>query len=176
MWKPLLALSVLVCLPAYRQLVLDRISGKVTDPSGSAVPNAKVEAVNRDTNLKIEASTRENGLYEFPGLPIGSYKVTITHEGFQAKAFTQIQVSANRTTTVDAQLAIGVPATMVEVAATPLRNETDATVGYVLDSSTIEETPLGTGSFTQLALLSPGVNADFLSGPGTNSGLGNQNI
>jgi hypothetical protein len=36
--------------------------------------------------------------------------------------------------------------------------------------------PLGTGSFTQLATLSPGINADFLSGTGTNTGLGNQNI
>jgi hypothetical protein len=46
----------------------------------------------------------------------------------------------------------------------------------VLDSSTIQNTPLGTGSFTQLAILSPGVNADFLAGSGTNAGLGNQNI
>src|SRR4029077_1974461 len=37
-------------------------------------------------------------------------------------------------------------------------------------------TPLGTGSFTQLALLSPGVNADFLTGSGSIAGLGNQNI
>ncbi len=59
---------------------------------------------------------------------------------------------------------------------TPLRNEVDTTVGYVLDSLTIERTPLGTGSFTQLAILSPGVNADFLAGSGSNAGLGNQNI
>src|SRR4029077_4147767 len=59
---------------------------------------------------------------------------------------------------------------------TPLRNEVDTTVGYVLDSSTIQNTPLGTGSFTQLAILSPGVSADFLAGSGTNSGLGNQAI
>jgi hypothetical protein len=113
---------------------------------------------------------------EIPNLPIGSYSVTVTQSGFQAKVFTQIPVSANRTTTVDAQLEVGAAATTIEVEATPLRNETDATVGYVLDSSTIQKTPLGTGSFTQLALLSPGVNADFLSGSGTNSGLGNQNI
>ena len=36
--------------------------------------------------------------------------------------------------------------------------------------------PLATGSFTQLAVLSPGVNAELLSGMNTNSGLGNQNI
>ena len=40
----------------------------------------------------------------------------------------------------------------------------------------MEQTPLGTGSFTQLAILSPGVHADFLSGTGANAGLGNQAI
>jgi hypothetical protein len=36
--------------------------------------------------------------------------------------------------------------------------------------------PLATGSFTQLAVLTPGVSADLLSDTGTNTGLGNQNI
>src|SRR5208337_1983794 len=58
----------------------------------------------------------------------------------------------------------------------PLMNQVDTTNGYVVDSQTIEETPLGTGSFTQLAILSPGVHADFLGGSGSNSGLGNQAI
>jgi hypothetical protein len=45
-----------------------------------------------------------------------------------------------------------------------------------LGSELIENIPLGTGSFTQLALLAPGVNADLLAGAGTNAGLGNQDI
>ena len=49
--------------------------------------------------------------------------------------------------------------TSVEVTDSPLRNEADTTNGYVLDTQTIESTPLGTGSFTQLATLSPGVSA-----------------
>ena len=55
-------------------------------------------------------------------------------------------------------------------------NQVDATTGYVVDQLTIESTPLGTGSFTQLAILSPGVHADFLGGAGSNAGLGNQAI
>jgi hypothetical protein len=50
------------------------------------------------------------------------------------------------------------------------------TDGYTLDADLIENIPLGTGSFTQLAILAPGANADFLGGAGTNAGLGNQNI
>ena len=55
-------------------------------------------------------------------------------------------------------------------------NQTDTTNGYVVDQLTIQDTPLGTGSFTQLAILTPGVHADFLAGAGANAGLGNQAI
>ena len=71
---------------------------------------------------------------------------------------------------------VGQVSTTVEVTATPLMNQVDTTNGYVVDQLTIQQTPLGTGSFTQLAILSPGVHADFLGGAGTNAGLGNQAI
>ena len=85
-------------------------------------------------------------------------------------------MNADRTTTVDGDLKVGTVATTVEVTATPLMNQVDTTNGYVVDQLTIQETPLGTGSFTQLAILSPGVHADFLGGAGSNAGLGNQAI
>ena len=75
-----------------------------------------------------------------------------------------------------ASLKVGSVATKVDVIGTPLMNQTDATTGYVVDQATIEATPLGTGSFTQLAIMSPGVHADFLGGAGSNAGLGNQAI
>ena len=162
--------------PIRAQLVLGNISGTATDAQNLAISNVKVEARNIDTNLLVTAATRPNGSFQIPNLPIGNYSVTFSRDGFETRVFSQILVQANRTTTVDVQLKVGAVATIVEVAATPLRNEVEATNGYVLEPTTIENTPLGTGSFTQLAILSPGVNADFLAGSGTNAGLGNQAI
>jgi hypothetical protein len=71
---------------------------------------------------------------------------------------------------------VGSADTTVEVNATPLLNQVDTTMGYTVGEQILENTPLGTGSFTQLALLSPGVNADLLGGSGTNAGLGNRAI
>ena len=85
-------------------------------------------------------------------------------------------VNGDRTTTVDGDLKVGTVATKVDVIGTPLMNQVDTTTGYVVDTATIENTPLGTGSFTQLAIMSPGVHADFLGGAGSNAGLGNQAI
>src|ERR1017187_8775169 len=66
--------------------------------------------------------------------------------------------------------------TTVEVTATPLMNQVDITNGYVVDQMTIQETPLGAGSFTQLAILTPGVHADMPGRAGSNAGLRNQAI
>jgi hypothetical protein len=168
--------SLGLCLPVRAQEVLGAITGTVRDATGAAVPDATVKALNIDTNLEVTQHTQGNGSFSVPNVPAGNYKLTITKEGFKTETYTQILVNTNRTTTVDASLQIGAISTTVEVTATPLMNQVDTTNGYVVDQLTIENTPLGTGSFTQLAILAPGVHADFLEGAGTNAGLGNQAI
>lgn len=158
------------------QQTLGVITGTVTDPSGAAVVGADVRATNIATNLEVSAATSSNGSFQIPQLPAGTYRLTITKEGFKTETHTEVLVSGNRTTTVDSALVVGQVSASVEVNAVPLMNQTDTTNGYVVDSGTIEQTPLGTGSFTQLAILSPGVHADFLGGAGANAGLGNQAI
>jgi hypothetical protein len=168
--------AVACAVPVAAQLVLGNISGTVTDAQNAVVVGAKVVVKNTGTNLTVSSTTQTDGRFHVDNLPIGNYSVTVSEEGFETQLFSEIRVQANRTVTLDAQLKVGQVATTIEVTGTPLRNEVDTTVGYVLDSLTIERTPLGTGSFTQLAILSPGVNADFLAGSGSNAGLGNQNI
>jgi flavin-binding protein dodecin len=165
-----------LCAPMLAQDVLGGITGTVKDATGAAVPDATVRAQNIGTNLEVVQHTQTNGSYTVQNVPAGAYRVTFTKEGFETETHTQVLVNANRITTVDGDLKVGTVATTVEVTATPLMNQVDTTNGYVVDQLTIEETPLGTGSFTQLAILSPGVHADMLGGAGSNSGLGNQAI
>ena len=161
---------------ASAQQTLGSITGTVTDPSGAVVSDATVKAVNIATNLEVDAQTKTNGSFVLPDLPAGTYRVTVTKDGFKTEIHTQILVFGSRTTTVDTSLVVGSIGATVEVTAVPLMNQTDTTIGYVVNTQTIETTPLGTGSFTQLAILSPGVHADFLGGGGANTGLGNQAI
>jgi Carboxypeptidase regulatory-like domain len=162
--------------PLSAQQILGAITGTVMDSSGAAVADATVKAVNIATNLEVAAHSQGNGSFLIPDLPAGTYKVSFTKPGFQTESHTEVLVNGNRTTTVDGSLLVGQVSTTVEVNAVPLMNQVDTTNGYVVDQLTIEQTPLGTGSFTQLAILTPGVHADFLAGAGSNSGLGNQAI
>jgi Carboxypeptidase regulatory-like domain len=171
-----LSLILSLALPSYSQQTLGAINGTVTDSSGGAVFKATVKARNAGTNLEQAATTKGDGSYSIADLPIGTYTLTFARDGFNTEVHSQILVQGDRTITVNASLHAGSVSTQVTVESTPLLNQTDTTNGYTLGSELIASAPLGTGSFTQLAILSPGVNADLLSGSGTNAGLGNQNI
>jgi Carboxypeptidase regulatory-like domain len=163
-------------LPIRAQQSLGGITGTVADSTGAAVPGARVIIKNLGTNLEVSKSTSLNGSYLAPDLPIGNYGVSFTKDGFKTENHTAILVEGARTTTVNGRLEIGTVTTTVDVTGTPLLNQVDTSTGYVLDEHAIQNTPLGTGSFTQLAILSPGVSADFLNTSGANAGLGNQAI
>jgi len=179
MSRKLVLLSVMVlvaALPLCAQELSGGITGNVADATGALVPGTNVTVKNLDTNLEVKITSAANGTYLAPDLPPGRYSVSFVKEGFKTETHTSIVVEANRTTTVNGRLEIGAVATTVEVASTPMMNQVDTTNGYVLGENTILNTPLGTGSFTQLAILSPGVSADFLNGSGSNTGFGNQAI
>ena len=177
----LLTLTTLLMLAfapylAIGQQTLGSLNGTVTDVSGAVVEKATVKIRDLATNLEVTAVSKGDGSFNAADLPIGAYQVTFTRDGFKTAVYDKILVQGNRTTTVNAKLQPGAVATTVTVEATPLLNVTDTTTGYTLDDKQIAEIPLGTGSFTQAAILSPGVNADFLNTAGTNAGLGNQAI
>ncbi len=178
-WMTCLVIGALLTVgaaPSLGQQIFGAISGTVLDTTGAAVQDATVKARNIATNLSTTVHSQSSGVFSISNLPAGTYEVTFSKEGFNTESHGEVLVNGDRTTTVDADLKVGAVATKVDVVGTPLMNQVDATTGYVVDQSTIQLTPLGTGSFTQLAILSPGVHADFLGGAGTNAGLGNQAI
>ena len=161
---------------ASAQQTLGAMNGTVTDASGAVVQGASVKIRAIATNLEVTAQSKNDGSFSIADLPIGTYEVKFVKDGFETAVYPQIIVQGNRTATVNAKLKPGAVASTVTVEATPLLNATDTTTGYTLDSVQIADIPLGTGSFTQLAILSPGVNAELLNTAGSNAGLGNQAI
>src|SRR5271170_792791 len=169
-------MSLLFTPCAQAQQTLGGITGTVTDKTGSVLPDTVVTIVGDQTSLTRTQKTNPNGSYDFVNLPIGTFTLTFTHDGFETQKIPSITVQADRTATVNVSLAVGKVGTVVEVQADPLMNAVDTTNGYILEQNQIESVPLPTGSFTGLAILSPGVNAELPSGTGANAGLGNQPV
>ncbi len=156
LWMPLL-----LTRGAQAQQTLGGITGTVTDKTSSVLPETVVTIVGDQTSLTRTQKTNPNGSYDFVNLPIGTYTLTFTHEGFESEKIPSITVQADRTATVNVTLPVGKVGTVVEVQAEPLMNAVDTTNGYILEKEQIDAVPLPTGSFTGLAILSPGVSAEL---------------
>jgi hypothetical protein len=172
----LFALIVSLAQVASAQQSLGAINGTVTDASGAVVQGVAIKARNVGTNLEVTAESKGDGSFNMADLPIGTYEVTFSKTGFRKEIYPRILVNGGLTATINAELKPGEVTATVTVNATPLLNQTDTSNGFTIGSELAQEIPLATGSFTQLAVLAPGVSADFLSGTGSNEGLGNQGI
>ena len=83
--------SLVVATPAAhaQAQTAGEITGQVLDPSKAAISNAAVTATNSATGAVRKAQTDSQGHYALTDLPVGTYSVTVEHEGFQ-------QLTANR--------------------------------------------------------------------------------
>ena len=169
------ALLVLIALvtsqPSHGQQVMAAITGKVTDPSGASVPEAKVTATDIERGSLVTTTTNSDGIYDLPQVPIGIYNVKVEHTGFQAAQESNITLVLNQVARLDFQLKVGDVATSVEVTGTsaPLVQTDSTQISTVMDAHAIANLPLETRNYNQLALLTPGA---VTTSPGAfNTGL-----
>jgi hypothetical protein len=134
------------------------ISGIVTDPSGSVIPNATVIATNTQTGTNFTIKTDEKGFYSFPDLAVGDYDVEVQQTGFKTYRQSAIHVDANAAIRVDVKLAIGEVSEKVLVTSEAVHVETQSTqMGEVINSQKMTTVPLDGRDFTNLLALQPGV-------------------
>jgi hypothetical protein len=152
----LLALLIFPALSSAQE-VTAAITGRVTDPSGAAVPDAKLTATDKDRGTAWSATTNGDGIYNLPRLPVGSYDLKVEHTGFQTATVSNILLQLNQVARLDFPLQVGGVQQSVEVTAlAPLLQTQSTQVGQVIDSLTNESLPLATRNYVQLTLLAPG--------------------
>lgn len=167
--------ALLVFAAALPAQSVGRITGTVFDPSGLAIPGAEVTIENTGTGLTYKATANEAGLFGFPELPIGTYRLTVTSEGFKKLVRPNIQLLTAQSLDLPVTLEIGEVSESVEVAATaPLLESTVSTVQTTVDVRQMEELPLNGRNPLQLVMLTPGAiasNVDTTTGQQDNEGV-----
>ena len=100
--------SLVVCaLIVQAQINTGRISGVVSDASGSAVPGAAIRAVNQASGVVTTAATGSTGDYLLNFLVPGQYRVEVEKEGFQKSIQTGVTVNAGGIAHLDITLQVG---------------------------------------------------------------------
>lgn len=175
-WLVLALCVALACSPlAWGQQVTATITGRITDPSGAAVANAKVTATSVERGIQYPATTNADGYFNLQYLLVGSYNVKVENAGFQTATQSNITLQMNQIAKLDFQLQVGNVETTVEVTAAAPVLQTEATLlGQIVDARTNTTLPLATRNYVQLTLLAAGsVHPDpssFTNGQSTNSG------
>jgi hypothetical protein len=146
--------------PLFAQVDAGAILGTVTDQSGGVINGAKVTLTNEGTGASLSITTSSDGVYKFSPVRIGSYKIDVTFQGFQAVTAKGVVVNIGAEVVQNFSLKPGNVSQTIEVTATaPLLESQDASVGQVVDSTGVNNLPLNGRNFTFLAQLSAGVNS-----------------
>ncbi len=141
---------------------MGEITGRITDASGAASPDAVVTVTSVSTNAVRKTVSTDTGDYGFPSLPPGTYNLRVEKAGFKAVESRNVTVDVQQTVRLDFTMSVGQvsESITVEASAAQLQAE-NATVGTVIDNKRIVELPLNGRNYLQLVALTP--NATTLS-------------
>jgi hypothetical protein len=141
------------------QDVSGTIGGSILDPSGAAVPGAKITITSTERNQVVRTvKTDSTGNYSAVLLPVGIYSIKVEASGFKHEEQQRVVLNVNDDLKINIKLQVGSANETVEVnadtAAVELGSPASATT---IDGTQISELALGTRNYESLVALMPGV-------------------
>src|SRR5712671_4711372 len=154
-----LGLCLFISLPSRAQVAGGTLSGTITDPSGSVVPNAEVAIKNSATGISRNVTTNADGFYSAANLVPGNYEVSVSAAGFNTEIKKGIVINVGAQPVFNLVLQIGSVSNRVEVTTeAPTVQLASSDISAVVNATTVRELPLNGRSWTDLAALQPGVD------------------
>jgi hypothetical protein len=164
-----------MCGAAFAQSVnatTGSIGGRILDSGGAVLPGVTVTATKVDTGLTRTTVSETNGEYLLSLLPPGRYRVDAELSGLGKTSVPNVTVLLGNTTKADVRLTPQVSETMTVTAAAPVVDPTQSGITQSVTDKQIENLPILSRDFSQLAQLTPGINTTFNAGITANGGRG----
>src|SRR5687767_10944169 len=141
--KSLLLMAAVVLLPGVALAQVGQIAGVVRDSSGAVMPGVTVEVTSPALIEKVRSTiTDDNGRYQIPALPVGTYSVTFALSGFSTSKRDNILITSDFTAPVNGQLAVGnLTDTVTVTAEAPSVDVQNARVQTVFQGDDIAQLP-----------------------------------
>jgi hypothetical protein len=139
------------------------ITGRITDPSGAAVPDATVTIRDISTNATRTAMTNGAGLYVFSDVKPSTYDVTVVKAGFKKSIVNGQTVVVGKSLNVSVAMKIGSTTQTVQVTTTPGAElqTLNSTMGNTLSGNTIIQLPTFSRDVTSLLYYQPTAVPNF---------------
>jgi hypothetical protein len=143
---------------AQEALTTASVNGRVLDPSGAAIPQVGVTALELATNQSRTIQTDGQGRFRIPFLPVGMYRFTAQPSGF-VPTVRQLQLTIGAAFDLTLQVAIGPTSTSVSVTdQVPVLEENRSQISETVLQTEINNLPFSGRNYLDLALLTPGVS------------------
>jgi hypothetical protein len=159
--KPVFLIAIFassIALCAQETLTTASVTGRVLDPSGAAIPQVSVTALEVATNQTRTIQTDSQGRFRIPFLPVGMYRFTAQPSGF-APSVLELQLTIGAAFDLTLQVAIGQTSTFVNVAEqAPVLEENRSQISETVLQTEINNLPFSGRNYLDLALLTPGVS------------------
>jgi Carboxypeptidase regulatory-like domain/TonB dependent receptor-like, beta-barrel/TonB-dependent Receptor Plug Domain len=134
------------------------IEGTVTDKQGLAVTGVQVHVEGVSIATDRSATTDSNGEYRLTALPAGTYRLTVTRDGFRTGVYDSLEVTLNRTLRYDVRMDIGSSHDQVEVSGElPLLETQSSAQSTTIMPRDIVDMPINGRNYLDLLQLVPGV-------------------
>jgi len=134
------------------------LSGSVVDASGAVIPGADITAKHTGTGIAYNAVSNGEGLFSLPSLPVGTYSVTVTLQGFKTVIIKDVALSSAAPANVKATMEVGGVSEQVTVASTSEIVQTQSsTVAQTINTNQITKLPLTSRSAMDFVNFLPGV-------------------
>jgi hypothetical protein len=169
-----LLLAMLIPMPSRAQVGSADVLGTVTDTTGAVIPGATITVKNLGTSIVRTTTSGASGEYIVNTLPNGSYSLTAEAKGFKTFTIKEFALTTGERARKNAQLTIGDVTERVEVAESSTATlQTDtATVTSTIDSTAVQELPMGNRNFYGIVQELPGVNFGNQGGSSSGGGSG----
>jgi len=137
------------------------IRGTVSDSAGARIRGAAVAVVSLATGLRSFASSDASGHFTVELLPPGDYKARAESPGMLPQVTPSLHVELGAATEIQFKLTVaGEKETITVSSEQPWIEPQASAVSSVIDERAIQELPMESRRFTDLALLTPGVTQD----------------
>src|SRR5687767_1614602 len=157
----MVAALALTAATAYAQE--GQIAGTVRDSQGAVMPGVLVEVTSPALIEKVRSATTDtSGQYRITGLPVGTYTVTFTLEGFTRQQRESIVLTTGFTASVNATMSVGQLSEVVTVTGeSPVIDIQNARQVAAFEGEQIRDLPT-TRNIRSILTLTPGLTATGL--------------
>jgi hypothetical protein len=133
---------LLICRIGTAQVATARLEGVIEDPSGAAVPGAKVVVVNSRNSVRAAAFASAEGQFAFLSLQPSAYRLTVEAAGFRTAVISNLELNVGESVNQVVRLEVGDVSESVTIAANEARVQTaDAQLARAITLRDIDVLP-----------------------------------